>query len=124
MLCYMFPSKRAAPAQARSTEPTDPGPETQELLGQTTCSLLQLRCGIIRDREVIETETSSISANMSQRMEDLQCEYGLQLNTKGLLTEGTTSELNDRGLIYTDSKTQVYNISENYLISYFTNQEI
>lgn len=70
---------------AQSTEPTDPGPETQELLGQTRHSLLQLRCGIIRDRELIETKTS-ISANMSQRMEDLQvtenlqCEYGLQLN--------------------------------------------
>lgn len=57
---------------AQSTEPTDPGPETQELLGQTRYSLLQLRYGIIRDRELIETETSSISANMSQRTEDLQ----------------------------------------------------
>ena len=62
-----------------------------------------------------------------QVMEDLHCEYGLQLNhvhKKVLLTEGTTFELNDRGLIYTDSKTQVYIISENYLTSYFTNQEI
>lgn len=44
--------------------------------------------------------------------------------TKVLLTEGTTFELNDRGFIYTDSKTQVYSIFENYLISYFTNKEI
>lgn len=80
------PIQKSCLSTAQSTEPTDPGPETQELLGQTTCSLLQLRCGIIRDREPIETETSSISVNMSQRMEDLQvtedlqCEYGLQLN--------------------------------------------
>lgn len=43
---------------------------------------------------------------------------------KRLLTEDNTSELSDRGLIYTDSKTQVDRISENYLILYFTNQDI